>query len=1025
MSNCIIAFITFIELKNKSIMKKTILFILFWSISSVIFSQEYFPKNDGVHQKNNNYTAFTNAKIYVTPTEFVENGTLLIQQHKIVAVGKNVKIPVNSIVVDLKGKYVYPSFIDMFTDFGMEKLQPQRNAFSSPQYDSKKDGYYWNDHIKTEYNAVESFKYDTKKAEEYLQSGFGVVGSHMHDGIARGTGLLVALNNFEPNNIRLLASKNTQHFGFSRSANSNQAYPFSLMGMMALLRQFHHDANWYKNGNATSKDISIEALLANQHLIQIFDAGDKFNSLRAAKIAKEFNLNYLIKGGGNEFESIKEIKNTNASFIIPVNFPDAFDVSDPFLANQLEFKDLKFWNQAPFNLKILSDNNINFALTTDGLKSIKSFKTNVSKAILAGFDKVKALEALTTVPANLLGKSNEIGSLKPGYYANFVITSDEIFEEKSIIYENWVQGKKYVVNNFDIQDIRGSYQLNLNNELYTLKLDGDLTKPKAEVLKDSVKINSSATYLNDWLTILLTNNDKSTYTRLTGLVSSSDLLSGDAVLANGIKVSWSAKKVEDFKEKVTQKTEVSSPVMFPVSYPNTAFGNASSLKSETVIIKNATVWTNEESGIVTNTDVLIKNGKIAQIGKNINDATAKIIDGSGKHLTPGIIDEHSHIATSFGINEGGHNSSAEVSIQDIINSEDINIYRNLAGGVTISQILHGSSNPIGGQSAILKLKWGLSPDELLYPNQPKFIKFALGENVKQSNFRSSNPTRFPQSRMGVEQVYNDYFQRAKEYDLAWKKYNSLSPKDKAKTKTPRYDVELKTIAEILNKERFITCHSYVQSEIAMMMNIAEKFDFSVRIFTHILEGYKVADYMKSHGAGASSFSDWWAYKYEVKDAIPHNGAILHNQGVVVAFNSDDAEMSRRLNQEAAKAVKYGGVSEEEALKFVTLNPAKLLKIDDKVGSIKVGKDADLVLWNEHPLSIYAKPLKTMIEGIVYYDIERDEQLRISQDKERNELINLMLQEKNKGNNTQAPQRRQQVLYHCDTMEEYFDVNHNH
>ncbi|HEX5743216.1 MAG TPA: amidohydrolase family protein, partial [Flavobacteriaceae bacterium] len=371
------------------------------------------------------------------------------------------------------------------------------------------------------------------------------------------------------------------------------------------------------------------------------------------------------------------------------------------------------------------------------------------------------------------------------------------------------------------------------------------------------------------------------------------------------------------------------------------------------------------------------------------------------------------------------NSSSEVSLQDVINSEDINIYRNLAGGVTISQILHGSANPIGGQSAILKLKWGVAPDELLYPNQPKFIKFALGENVKQSNFRAANPTRFPQSRMGVEQVYNDYFQRAKEYDLVWKKYNQLSPKEKAKTKAPRYDIELNTIAEILNKERFITCHSYVQSEISMLMNLTEKFGFNVRTFTHILEGYKVADMMKSHGVGGSTFSDWWAYKYEVKDAIPYNGAIMHEQGVMVAFNSDDAEMSRRLNQEAAKAVKYGGVSEEDALKFVTLNPAILLKIDDKVGSLKVGKDADVVLWNEHPLSIYAKPLKTIVDGTLYYDVEKDEKLRQQNFAERNELINLMLQEKNKGNNTQIPQRKQPTQYHCDTLEESINSEHNH
>jgi imidazolonepropionase-like amidohydrolase len=337
----------------------------------------------------------------------------------------------------------------------------------------------------------------------------------------------------------------------------------------------------------------------------------------------------------------------------------------------------------------------------------------------------------------------------------------------------------------------------------------------------------------------------------------------------------------------------------------------------------------------------------------------------------------------------------------------------LAGGVTTSQLLHGSANPIGGQSAIVKWKWSASPEEMLYKNQPKFIKFALGENVKQSSSSNNNPTRFPQTRMGVEQVFTDYFQRAKEYKQEWKNYEANSKGKKA----PRKDLELQTLAEIIDKERFISCHSYVASEILMMMQVAEKFEFRMNTFTHILEGYKVADEMKKHGVGASTFSDWWAYKFEVNDAIPYNGPIMHNAGLLVAYNSDNAEMSRRLNQEAAKAVKYGNVSEEDAWKFVTLNPAKLLHIDDKVGSIAVGKDADLVLWNTNPLSVYAKAEKTLIEGIIYYDIDKKQ---ASEDKitaERNDLIAQMLQEKNKGMTTQSPKKKEKVEYHCDTLEE--------
>ena len=334
----------------------------------------------------------------------------------------------------------------------------------------------------------------------------------------------------------------------------------------------------------------------------------------------------------------------------------------------------------------------------------------------------------------------------------------------------------------------------------------------------------------------------------------------------------------------------------------------------------------------------------------------------------------------------------------LLDPEDIDIYRNLAGGVTSIQILHGSANPIGGRSAIIKLKWGETANNLIYKNSPKFIKFALGENVKQV-IGEVQIRRFPQTRMGVEQVYIDYFQRAKEYDAL-----------KKSGKPYRKDVEMEVIAEILNKERFISCHSYVQSEINMLMKVAEKFNFNINTFTHILEGYKVADKMEAHGVGGSTFSDWWAYKYEVNDAIPYNAAIMHNAGVTVAINSDDGEMSRRLNQEAAKSVKYGKYSEEDAWKFVTLNPAKLLHIDDRVGSIKVGKDADVVLWSDHPMSIYAKAEKTIIEGVTYFDIERDKQIREAIKKEKNELTTLMLQAKNKGLKTKPIEKKEKDIF---------------
>jgi imidazolonepropionase-like amidohydrolase len=461
-----------------------------------------------------------------------------------------------------------------------------------------------------------------------------------------------------------------------------------------------------------------------------------------------------------------------------------------------------------------------------------------------------------------------------------------------------------------------------------------------------------------------------------------------------------------------------------------AYGWENKAQAKNVLFKNATVWTNEDLGIAENIDVAISDGKIVAIEQNIDaeklfgENNFQNIDASNKHLTSGIIDEHSHIAISKGVNEGSQASSAEVSIQNVVNSDDINIYRQLSGGVTTAQLLHGSANPIGGQSALIKFRWGSSPQEMLFEGADGFIKFALGENVKQSNWGDYERIRFPQTRMGVEQVFYDHFLKAKEYQNEWQEYNNLSSSERRKRIAPREDLEMNTLVEILNSKRFISCHSYVQSEINMLMHVGDSMGFTINTFTHILEGYKLADKMKKHQAGASTFSDWWAYKYEVNDAIPYNAAILDQMGVVTAINSDDAEMARRLNQEAAKTVKYGGLSQEEAWKTVTLNPAKLLHIDNRVGSIKVGKDADLVLWNNNPLSVYAKVEQTYVDGKCYFDIQEDKILQDRNNKERNRIIQKMLRAKENGVPTQEVEEEKQHLYHCNSIEGH-DSDHNH
>ena len=576
--------------------------------------------------------------------------------------------------------------------------------------------------------------------------------------------------------------------------------------------------------------------------------------------------------------------------------------------------------------------------------------------------------------------------------------------------------KKYEVNKKQEIDIRGYYTLNsekFENKLVAMK--GAKEKPKATIFfLDSLPLNTSL--LDNEISI----NTKDGAFRAVGTFSNGKI-SGRFQDESGTFHQFSMARDSLFEEKKKEFSSKTDSIIPEIWLPNKAYGFLQKPVAETILFKNATIWTNEVEGILENSDVLIKDGSIIAVGKEIDlseilnkDELVKTVDASGKHISCGIIDEHSHIAIRRGVNEGSQAVTAEVRIGDVINANDINIYRQLAGGVTASQLLHGSANPIGGQSALIKLRWGSSAEEMKIEGADSFIKFALGENVKQSNWGDFNKVRFPQSRMGVEQVFYDAFYRARKYLLEWDLYNTMPSSVKRKSESPREDLELNALVEILKSERFVTCHSYVQSEINMLMHVADSMDFNINTFTHILEGYKVAEKMKNHGAGGSTFSDWWAYKFEVNDAIPYNATLLNNAGVVTAINSDDAEMGRRLNQEAAKAVKYGGTTEEDAWKMVTFNPAKLLHLDDRMGSIKVGKDADIVIWSDNPLSIYAKAEQTYVDGICLFDLQRDLKLREQNLRERIRIIQKMMNEKNE--KKRKPKKEKEKLYHCDTLE---------
>ncbi len=405
------------------------------------------------------------------------------------------------------------------------------------------------------------------------------------------------------------------------------------------------------------------------------------------------------------------------------------------------------------------------------------------------------------------------------------------------------------------------------------------------------------------------------------------------------------------------------------------------------VIQNAQILTITK-GTIKNGQILIRDGKIAEVGEKVNiPAGAKIIDAGGQFVMPGIIDCHSHIATEA-VNEGTLSVSSMVGIEDVVNPEDIAIYRALAGGVTTANVLHGSANAIGGKCAVIKTRWGKDAQSMIFEGSTPGIKFALGENPKRAGATpvgQGGRGRYPATRMGVEDVIREAFTEAKTYQASWKEYNEKVQRGE-KALAPRRDLKLEPLVEVLEGKRFVHAHCYRADEILMLLRVADDFGFKIRTLQHVLEGYKVAKEIKEHGAGASTFSDWWGYKVEAYDAIPYNAAIMTRKGVTVSLNSDDAELMRHLNQEAAKTLKYGGLTEDEALAMITINPAKQLAIDKYVGSIEVGKSADLVIFDKHPLSNYAKVQKVLIDGDTYFERDKDQSERTVKAAEKKTLL---------------------------------------
>ncbi len=958
----------------------------------------------GIRERTPQVHAFTHATIVVEPGKVLKNATLLIRNGIVKAVGTNVPIPPDAVVHNLTGKTITPGFIEAYAAGYLQK-----EAFKN------EPTHFWTPTVTPERAVVQRLKLDPKKLESLRSEGFVAALIVPPSNVIRGQSALIFLNDGDPQ-TNVIKDRVAQHIGgrLRFRFGEKPTYPTSLMGAIALVRQTLLDAQWYQKAWTVYRRYPAinprpeinEALAALAPVVDrtmpvIFEADDEWNYIRAARIAREFGLRAIIRASGQEYQRIDLVKAHAYPSIVPLNFPKTPNVADPEIARTVSLQDLMHWELAPTNPAVMAQAGIEFALTTNGLRQPAQFRKNLKKAMKYGLDHDRALAALTTIPARLLGVSDRLGDLNVGKRASFIISSGDVLDPETQLLEVWIDGKPYPIKPEPEVDPRGTWKVTFRagdawSAEKTLKISGkpghysitlvnpsvsEKTESKEKTKKETKALRVEFQFGRLVFAFKGEAFGRKGILRFAGIAYDDEIF-GTGELEDGTFVVWSGKRLQPAKSGTAKKNleakkpESEEKLIASVDFPFGAYGRPKPLPDQPVhvLIRNATIWTLGPQGTLKNADMLIERGKIKAVGHNLKaPKDAIIIDATGKHVTPGLIDAHSHTAVSGGVNEVGQAVTAEVRIGDVLDPENINIYRQLAGGLTIAHILHGSANPIGGQNQVIKLRWGADDEGLKFKAAPPTIKFALGENPKQSNWGERFTTRYPQTRMGVEQIIRDRFQAAREYKRQWEAYRRA--KDKARRIPPRRDLELETLLEILEGKRFVHSHSYRQDEILALMRVAEDFGFRIAAFQHVLEGYKVADELARHGAGASTFSDWWAYKFEVYDAIPYNGALMWEQGVVVSFNSDSSELARRLNLEAAKAVKYGGVPEEEALKFVTLNPAKQLKIDHRVGSLEPGKDADFVIWSGHPLSTFTVAEQTWIDGRKYFDRQEDRQLR--------------------------------------------------
>ncbi len=976
------------------------------------------PPVNGMLPSDVRWDAIQHATVVTSPGVEIEDATILMRDGWIEAVGPTgqIVIPTGATIHDGRGKRVMAGFIEPALLL---------NSAAHAHRASTEAGAHWNAYVTPQVSADDLASISSAVRGELRQLGFAVAATYPDAGIFRGRGSVQLLGD-PPHGVQKLPGSAGQFVAFGRRARDFQrndddedgarvvAYPNSIMGAVALLRQTLHDATWRADsiavwnvhpvGNdppraAPALDALTAALTGRERVL--FDASSPLDALRSGALAKEFGLNASILGSGKEFQHLSEIAALRLPIIVPLDYPTTANLSTARLAESASLRQLMSWAAAPSNLSRLIAAGASASLTTARLDQRSDFPSRVREALDAGLTESQLLASLTTTPAALLGMSETLGTIAVGRMANLTISEGPLFAKDSRITVVWIAGRAYDTATAGETPFESEFQV--SGRFSIARADQHSCVMVIAPKKSTVEF-------------VLTNADGSTKSVSAESVALEKLRGGFLVDGGALglvgpirctmRIDLGALRIEalspdgstsqfvataapaDEPKKVADATKGRPKIT--LTQPVGDFGLAAVPAQEHVLFRDATLWTSSPDGIRPHTDVLVKDGLIVQIGKALAAPVGgRVVECAGRHITPGLIDCHSHTGIDGDVNEWTQACTAEVRVNDVIDPDDVGWYRELAGGLTCANQLHGSANPIGGQNSVVKLKWGSPVAEWPVAGALPGIKFALGENVVRPK------GRYPQTRMGVEAYMRDRFRAAREYAAAHRAYATLAAAARVGAQpseaAPRVDLELQTLAEILDGTRIIHCHSYRQDEILMLIHLADEFGFRIGTFQHILEGYKVADAIARHGAGGSCFSDWWAYKMEVMDAIPWAGAMMQGQGVLMSFNSDSSELARHLNTESAKAVKYGNLSPARALEFVTINPARQLGIGNRTGSIEVGKDADLVLWSGDPLSPLSLCEQTWIEGTKRFDRADDLAARPGRELLRQQLIVAALQ----------------------------------